>query len=164
MDKFHEQLLKTEKSGLYRVLSVYAYICIFLTVMTAGVAMSGALAWFLITAIFGGSYILVRILRDKQYREYEYIFTNGNLQIDVIFNMKKRKTLVDVDIKDLEEFGLESEIKIPNGAKKLICHPWNSKGETYTMILNQNGKQAAVIQPNEEVLKLIKLYNVRRAR
>lgn len=165
MDKFHEQLLKTQKNALYKVLTVYMYVSIFLVTITAMLAVSSVhLGILLITVIFGATYLGARITRDRQYKEFEYIFTNGNLQIDVIFNMRKRKTLYDVDIKDLEEFGKSDEIKIGNGVKQVVCFPWNHKGEKYTLILNKDGRQAVFIAPDDEIVKMIKIYNVRRPR
>jgi hypothetical protein len=164
MDKFHEQLLRTQKNALYRLLSIYMYVSIFLVLATVMLALSGAFRLLILTVLFAGTYFFARIMRDRQYREYEYIFTNGNLQIDVIYNMKKRKTLYDVDIKDLEEFGKESEVNPGNNAKRVICFPWSCKEEKYILLMNKSGKQAVYIAPNEELLKLIKIYNVRRPR
>lgn len=165
LDKFHEQLLRTKKSPLYRVLTVCMYISIvFIFLSMYSGLLIGKIGMLIIMVLFIGSTFLARFYRDKEYREYEYIFTNGNLQIDVIYNMKKRKTLFDVDVKDFDNFGKSSELKFGNEYKKVICVPWDNKDEKYVCLINQNGKKAVYIAPNEELLKLISVYNVRRPR
>jgi hypothetical protein len=161
MDKFHEQLLRTKKSPKYKLLGAAMYFSIFgafLFFVTA------RLVTLIIAVIFAAGAFALRILRDRQYKEYEYIFTNGNLQIDVIFNKRKRKTLYDVDVKNFENFGKSSEINVAKGVKIVDCYPWDEKGEQYVILLSENGKQAVYITPNEELLKLMKAYNIRRPR
>lgn len=165
MDKFHEQLLRTKKSPLYKLLVGYMYLCLVLVILTLVLSLLALnLKIILFTIIFTASFFAVRYLKDKQYKEFEYIFTNGNIQIDVIYSMKKRKKLYDVDIKDLEDFGISKDIKVSNGVKKVICIPWDNKDVQYVLVINGHVKQAVYIAPNEEMLKLINIYNVRRPR
>lgn len=141
------------------------YLCIVLIVLTAALSLVALnIKTIFLTVIFLVSFFVVRYLRDKQYKEFEYIFTNGNLQIDVIYNMKKRKNLYDLDIKDLDDFGKSKDIKINKEVKKVICIPWNNKEEKYVLITNGKGKKAVYIAPSEDMLKLISVYNVRRPR
>jgi hypothetical protein len=161
MDKFHEQLLRTKKSPNYRLLGIAMYFCIFGAFIFF---ITAKLATLVLAVIFAAAAFGLKIYRDRQYKEYEYIFTNGNLQIDVIFNKRKRKTLYDVDVKNFENFGKASEINVPKGVKLVNCYPWDEKSEQYVILLSENGKQAVYITPNEELLKLMKTYNVRRPR
>ena len=41
-----------------------------------------------------------RSLLRRQHREYEYVFTNGSLDIDVIYNKEWRKRLFSIDLRD----------------------------------------------------------------
>jgi hypothetical protein len=165
LDKFHEQLLRTEKSMIYKLFVFDMYLSIILAVLMAAVAtVTGSIQNIIFTIIFIGSALLARYFRDKQYKEFEYIFTNGNIQIDVILNKKKRKTLYDVDIKELDNLGPSKDVKISNGAKKISCYPWNNKDEKYVLVISGKEKHAVYIAPNEELLKLINSYNVRRIR
>lgn len=109
MDKFYEQFLATSKNSTYKLLNVLVYIS---GILGGVLFVLPIIPFNLVISIFFiiMTFVLLKT-RDKQYKEFEYIFTNGNLQIDVIYNQKKRKTLVDFDIKDFEAFGSEKEIK-----------------------------------------------------
>jgi len=100
--------------------------------------------------------LLFRFLRDNQYKEYEYIFTNGNLQIDVIYNKSKRKTLIDEDVKNFDAFGKKEEIDVSKDFKRICCIPKDYNGDIY--IFKLKGKRAVYISPNQEMLKLINEY------
>jgi hypothetical protein len=165
MDKFLEQLLKTKKSPKYKLIGAAMYFSIFGACLYGLYALaSTGIAMMIIAVIFIAVSFALKIFRDRQYKEYEYIFTNGNLQIDVIFNKKKRKTLYDVDVKNFDNFGKGSEINVAKGVKLVNCYPWDDKSEQYVILLSQNGKQAVYITPNEELLKLMRIYNIRRPR
>ena len=165
MDKFHEQLLRTQKSGLYKMLQFSMYFSIVLIVLLMGTSLAaGNISMLIIMAMLVAGAFASKIMRDRQYKEYEYIFTNGNLQIDVIYSKKKRKTLYDIDVKNFEEFGKISEVNVSSGVKKVICIPWDNKDEKYVFLASANGKQAVYIAPNEDILKYIKLYVVKRTK
>lgn len=165
MDKFYEQFLTTNKSGTYKLLNILTYATIALAVIyfLASVFTLNVQVFIFAVISIAVAFLMSR-LRDKQYREYEYIFTNGNLQIDVIYNQKKRKTLFDCDVKNFLDFGKVAEIKVPQGIKKQELFPWDNKGEKYIILYDENGKKAVIITPDEETLKLIKIYNVRGIR
>ena len=161
MDKFYEQLLTTQKSITYTILNILRYVIliagIFYIVAFANIAM----------VIFGvvsvGVFFLLGFLKDRQYKEYEYTFTNGNLQIDVIYGKKKRKNIFDEEVKTFDDFGKESEVKIPDGYETVNCIPWDKKGEAYVILSNSKEKKKALyVLPDENLLKLINLYHVRK--
>lgn len=161
MDKFYEQFLTTSKSGTYKLLNILTYASIALAVvyfLASVITLNVSVFIFAVVSI-AVAFLMSR-LRDKQYREYEYIFTNGNLQIDVIYNQKKRKTVFDCDVKNFLDFGKEGEIKVPQGTKKVELYPLDNKNQKYVIVYEDKGKMAAYITPDEETLKLIKIYNV----
>jgi hypothetical protein len=165
MDKFHEQLLRTEKSFVYKMLQFSMYFAIVLIVLGMGTSLAaGNVSMLIMMVVLAAGAFASKIMRDRQYKEYEYIFTNGNLQIDVIYNKKKRKTLYDIDVKNFEEFGKASEISVSSGVKKVVCIPWNNKDEKYVFLTSANGKQAVYIAPNQDILKYINIYVVKRAK
>ncbi|KRQ87974.1 hypothetical protein ABG79_00139 [Caloramator mitchellensis] len=162
MDKFYEQLLTTSKNSSYKTLHfimifsiIFATFYLFLTILTfSGLYLVSAVLVAILSYVF-------KVLRDKQYKEFEYIFTNGNLQIDVIYNKSKRKTLFDEEVKNFEAFNKLSELKISNNVERIKCIPFDYKGETYA-VLTLGGRRAILIAPDDEMLKLINMYNIRR--
>lgn len=161
MDKFYEQLLTTKKSLKYTVLNILYWIFLiggllyfFMATISFNVGMT---IFSIITIVLA---FVLKYFRNNSYREYEYTFTNGNLVIDIIYNMNKRKTLFDEDVKNFEDFGKESDIKIAKDNKPQNCIPWDNNGEVYTIV--SKGK-AYYISPDENLLSLINIYNrVRR--
>lgn len=110
-----------------------------------------------------GLFFLFGYLKDRQYKEFEYTFTNGNLQIDVIYGMKKRKNILDEEVKIFDDFGKESEITIPEGYEKVNCIPWDKEGEAYVILTaSKQKKKAFFILPDEKLLKLINMYHIRK--
>lgn len=115
-------------------------------------------AYFIISAIILLLLPIIRYLRDNQYKEFEYIFTNGNLQIDIIYNKKRRKTIIDKEIREFETYGKINDIKLDNKTNKIYCIPWDNKNDVYVLITNENPKKALYIAPDSEMHKLINIH------
>lgn len=165
MDKFHEQLLTTRKSPIFTLMTVLMVFFGFLAVIALS-TLTGSfntviLAAFLICA---GMAVGAYFLRDRAYREYEYTFTNGNLQIDVIYNMKKRKVILDKDVKDFEEFGRLSGNGLPRDVKAVECYPSDKKdsGDIYYVLTSGGQRKAYLIIPDKEMIDYINIYYKRR--
>ena len=151
MDKFHEQLLTTRKSPVFIFMTAAMVVLGFLAVIALSTITGGFnIGVLILFLLFGGAAVGAYFLRDMQYREYEYIFTNGNLEIDVIYNMKRRKVMLDKDVKDFEEFGRLTE----SGLSKDI----------YYALIADKQRSAYLIIPDEEMLKYINIYYKRRVR
>lgn len=161
MDKFYEQLLTTKKSLRYKSLNILYWVFLIgglLYFFIATISFNVGLTIFSIIII--ALSFLFKYFRNNSYKEYEYTFTNGNLVIDIIYNMNKRKTLFDEDVKNFEDFGKESEVKIAKDRKPQNCIPWDNKDEVYTIV---SAGKAYYISPDEKLLSLINIYNrVRR--
>ena len=159
LDRFYEQLLITKPNFYFKSLNALKVVAIFLTVIYIGIASITFNIWFALFSIITlGMCFLFINLRNKQFKEFEYIFTNGNLQIDVIYNKKNRKTLVDEDIKDIDKFGSASEFKNINGSHALVLIPWDNQNSRYAFMLDKNKSRIIYIAPDEKMLELINLY------
>lgn len=165
MDKFHEQLLTTRKSPLYTLMTALMIFLGFMA-LTALSFMTGSfnIAMLIIFLACVGGAVGAYFLRDRMYKEYEYTFTNGNLQIDVIYNMKKRKVIMDKDVKDFEEFGRLSGKSFPRDVKIMECYPFDKKdsGDIYYVLTSGDQRVAYLIIPDNEMLNYINTYYKRR--
>lgn len=162
MDKFYEQHLGTEKNSFYGLFTILMFFFVSLSVISIFLILTTFMfnvRMIVITLLLVLFAYIMMLIRDKQYSEFEYIFTNGNLQIDVIYNKRRRKTLLDIDVKEFEVFGNAMDIKLQKGTKKEIFIPWNCKEDRYVFVYNKGRKKAGYIAPDEEMLKLINLYN-----
>ncbi len=167
MDKFHEQLLTTRKSPVFIFMTAAMVVLGFLAVIALSTITGGFnIGVLILFLLFGGAAVGAYFLRDMQYREYEYIFTNGNLEIDVIYNMKRRKVMLDKDVKDFEEFGRLTESGLSKDIKKVVCYPLDKKdsGDIYYALIADKQRSAYLIIPDEEMLKYINIYYKRRVR
>ena len=111
--------------------------------------------------VFGGVAVLLFLYRDRIRTEYEYTFTNGQMDFAQVFNNKKRKNLGTMNIKNLEACGLVSSGSFNRyinmqGVKRAN---WflNREAELLYFFYQKNGeKRIIIIEPNEEMLGLIK--------
>lgn len=154
-DVFKEQIVKkkpTTMDMMKRVGLVAAVIVIFLVASV----FIGQFA-FVLTVVAGFcAYLVINMLNV----EYEYIFTNGELDIDIIYNRTRRKRLFSGSVSDFEimahlddkdhagEFASANETK--NYASGTVTE------QTYAFLTVYKGKRLKVIiEPNEMMLKAI---------
>ena len=161
-DVFNEQIVKrhgTFKDSLMRVgivvLILVIFFVSFLLLDTFGILIGAA-------AVFGDMY-LMSFLNV----EYEYVFTNGELDIDIIYNRARRKRLFSTMVKDFEIMA-HVEDKAHMGAfgsaqETINCHSGEIGPSTYAFLATIKGKRAKVIfEPNDKMLKAIGLALSRR--
>ena len=94
--------------------------------------------------------------------EYEYIFTNGDLDIDVIYAKNRRKRVFSGDVKDISvmthisEKGYEGEFR--NVVRK-DCTSGVHGESTYQFAGTYNGKKLQIIfEPNEMMITAMTPY------
>lgn len=109
MDNFAEQIVKKQLSGsekLKRVVIIAAGVIMILLLVGFSFLMLGqgftSFVGLLLAAATGyGTFFIVQNMEI----EYEYTFTNGELDIDKIIAKKKRKELVSVSVGKFTAFG-----------------------------------------------------------
>lgn len=94
--------------------------------------------------------------------EYEYLYVNGELDIDKIMSRQKRKRVYSADIKELEimaptqSHALDS-YRNRQGLKTYDFSSREADHKTYTMILKkEKGLERVVFEPNDIVLRDMK--------
>lgn len=161
MDNFYEQLLTTEDHFTYKVADVLMYLLVIL-----GVASLIILGQFLLFIVFVLTAVGIFFLKKNLFIEYEYIFTNGEIDIDKIFEMKKRKRIISFNIKNVEIIAKDNSqyikdfINKPN--KVINLYPPNYKGQIFVAILNKGAEMIMIkFAPDEKILNLAFKYNPR---
>ena len=103
MDNFAEQLVKHKPTGSDRmktcIILILGMLLTFLALI-AGFVFSFLLL-FVAVAIGVGTFFLYRNSKV----EYEYTFTNGELDIDKIINQTKRKEMLTISVSKFTSFG-----------------------------------------------------------
>ena len=111
--------------------------------------------------------LVVWILWRRVYREYEYIFTDGNRDIDVIFNRSGRRHVATFDVKKARLIAPVDDEKnkalIEGRYQKVISADSGLHPEDCYVLLGEIGNQTCklIFEPNEELLKAIKRYQPR---
>lgn len=152
MDTFFEQIISVKMTFQKKLL------CAVIIILAAAVivaAVFGILVFFefmflFVLIIMGVCFLAYKLICNLRI-EYEYIITNGDLDIDVIINKSRRKRIASVQCKDIEgiqKYGFDGNTKT---AKTFIC--CNKHDEAYAITVREknSGVIKLVIAPNEKI-------------
>ena len=110
MDRFMEQVVVKKQRGLNEVLYVLAMISMVLFALLGMMYLQMLFYAFsvpalVITVILLGGAVLLFLYRDRLRAEYEYTFTNGDVDFAMVFNNQKRKSLGSLKVTRVDAFG-----------------------------------------------------------
>jgi hypothetical protein len=159
MDQFYEQLMVGKKTTVYTLANLVVYVF--------GIV---GLLFFVASPIIGLILILIAVgsffYKKNLYVEYEYDFTNGEIDIDKILEMKKRKRVITFSIKDVELLAEENSTIVKDFSNKpsdiATFLPSGYAGKVYAAMLT-NGAERKMIRfaPNDKFLDLCFKLNPR---
>jgi hypothetical protein len=160
MDTLYEQLERVEKSFVYNIVNSFFYAFIFLgfLLMMQGKLILAIILFAISAACFFGKKYL--------YVEYEYSFVNGIIEIDEIFEMKKRKKVLEFNAKDIELLAAENSDYIKDFSNKPTeiksCFPKVSRKKVYiAMITGGKSRLQLRFVPDTEFLEHCRKYKPR---
>ncbi|MBU3156110.1 DUF6106 family protein [Clostridium estertheticum] len=159
MDNFYEQLLTTSKTTTYKLVSKATYVLGLIGLFFTSVNMIFAI---LLIALAVACYFY----KSKLYVEYEYQFTNGEIDIEKILEMKKRKKVTTFNIKEVDLLALSDSDFVKDYSNKptsiVKCYPTTAKGRIYVaMITEGNDKMQLMFMPDEKFINHCFKYNPR---
>lgn len=168
MDHFMEEVVVRHKRGLNDLLYILANILMVITALLGVMSFQMMFMQFSVyvlieTLVFLGIAVLLFLRRDRLRTEYEYTFTNGDLDFAQVFNNQKRKTLGTMRVKNVEAFGPVDS----NGFRKLINMPglkrrnWflNRDAKLYYFYYQkESAKNIIILEPSEELVEMIRKY------
>ena len=154
-DVFNEQIVKVHGSFSDTVKRVGIVLLIVVIFLVSFMYLNAFAVFIGAAAVFGGMY-LMSFLNV----EYEYVYTNGELDIDIIYNRSRRKRLFSTIVKDFEIMAHvddKTHTHAFGGAQETInCHSGEVGPNTYAFLATIKGKRAKVIfEPNDKMLKAI---------
>ena len=91
--------------------------------------------------------------------EYEYIFTNGEIDVDKITAQRSRKRLITFRCGSATDFGIADEnFSVPEGATQVLaCACDDSLTDYYITFNHKNlGLTTVIFTPDDDMLALIK--------
>ncbi len=157
MDSFKEQIVRknlSQKDKMTKYMLMIASVALaagcFLLVLGTPFMMIGVLAAGL--ALFGGYQLTTRM--DV---EYEYIFTNGEVDIDKIVAQRSRKRLVTFKCSSVTAFGKAGDHDTDSGNTLVFASANEDELIDYYAEFNHKtlGKTTLVFTPDAAILSLI---------
>jgi hypothetical protein len=166
MDTFLEKLVTRKKTLTdYLILAgtVIVGILLIMAALTIQILMQLGLSLLLAAGIIFLGY---RIITSRNI-EYEYIVTNGDLDIDIIVAKRKRKRIFSANCK---EFDIVSPVKnsqfdhaVRNTKNRIDASSSVDSPDAYFITLNYKGERTLVIfEPSEKMLKNFRIYIPRK--
>lgn len=155
-DLYTEEIIKKEKTGkdiLIKVLLAAGTLLSICSLMVLG--------WIslILIAVFGvADYFIIPSLD----LEYEYLYVNGEIDIDKIMSRKKRKRMFSGDVSSLELLAPTQSHELDHyrsrsDIKKRDFSSGRSDVKTFTMILKkEQGFEMITFEPGEMILKDMK--------
>lgn len=156
-DTFKEYLIKQQKSPQDTLAQ---------TGIVLGAAVIVVLA-FLFGGAFIGPVIILAVLFgamtvfNRFNKEYEYILTNNELDIDVIFNKAKRKRVITIDMKAIDIMASIHDDRHKHQFNKPSCKVINASDgkngdDTYAIMTSKdNAYYKILITPNQNFINEI---------
>lgn len=168
MDRFMEQVVVKHNRGLNEVLYVLSLIMMIFFGLMALLGLNLIFMSFsvglLIELVFcAGAAAFLFFFRDRLRTEYEYTFTNGDLDFAMVFNNQKRKSLGSLKVRNVDAFGPVSSQSFQRyvSMKDIKRNNWflNRGAELYYFYFQkESNKRLIILEPNEELVDYIKQY------
>ncbi len=156
MDTYCEQLVKIKKGAKFYFLTFAIWFAV-LIIALLSFAFLRILSAVIVVAAGYGAYYLNGFLSI----EYEYIITNGTLDIDIIYSKRSRKRIASLELTDVESIEKYKGEALDKNRYKGVYFACN-KDDTnaYKLVFSgDSGLKTAVISPNDrtrtEIVKFV---------
>lgn len=159
MDNFYEQLITAKGAASYKIANIAFYVLLVLAAVFMAMNIVISMFYIVLAAV-------TFFLKKQLYVEYEYVFTNGEIDMDKILEMKKRTKAISFSIKDIELMAPEGSDFIRDfknkPAKVLSLHPKNTDKKIYIAMVTGGMKRVQLrFIPDEQFISLCYKYNPR---
>lgn len=170
MDNFREESVSKRNRFLFELLYMLSWVLLVVFGLIAVVMLQATvlslnfnILGIAIMVISGAIAAFLFLRKDRLRTEYEYTFTNGELDLAKVFSNSSRKELGSMRIKNVTACGhVEHEsfkryLSMPDVKK----NNWfaNRDGNLfYFYFVKDSNKRLIIIEPSEELVKLIKMY------
>ncbi len=162
MDMFIEKIVRKRKSTIDILLLLLIVVAVLIASYLL-LMLIPQFAMILIIALFYLAYILI----SKLNIEYEYALTNGDLDIDMIINQKKRKRLLSVNCKDfdivakVDSSQYTRDIKECKNIKDYTSRSKNA--EVWFISMRKDGQATVILfEPLEKMIESFAVYIPRK--
>ena len=168
MDHFMEEVVVRKNRFMQETLYYLATVIMFLSAIMGFMMLQWVFTGFSVPLLINlvlmiGIAVLLFMYKDRMRTEYEYTFTNGDLDFAQVFNNKKRKNLGTMRVKNVDSFGpVESDhfrriISMP-GTK---ANNWflNRGAKLYYFYYVKDAvRKIIVFEPSDDLVEYIRKY------
>lgn len=176
MDNFLEEVVTKRNRGMESMLYMLAWAGIVLFGLYAFLQLQNVmyclttegfsvnlLIYLVQLIVFGGAAVLLFLKKDTARTEYEYTFTNGQMDFAKVFNNKKRKSLGTMNIRNVEACGMVASGSFQRyiSMQNVKQTRWflNRDAELLYFYFQKDGqKRIIIIEPSADMVDLIKRY------
>lgn len=157
-DLYTEIIVKRKKTAKDTILKALLIALTVLAVLAALFTTLGLIAFVVAVVLAIADYFLIPTFD----LEFEYLYVNGELDIDKIMSKQKRKRVYSADIKKLEIMAPTKSHALDsyNRRQDLKTYDFSSRDEqnsSYTMIIKgEKGLERVIFEPNDVILKDMK--------
>lgn len=137
MDTFFEQIVAIRKSTKTIFLFVLVWlIAIFICAFFFLTGLLGSFILFLVCGVFYGAYKISTLMNV----EYEYIITNGTLDIDKIINKSSRKRMLSIELSTVSRIEKYNPVAVSKLDSKRLTIACNLSDDAYLLVSEKEGK------------------------
>lgn len=166
MDSFIEYMIEQKRSPVIKFKKALIYLAaIFVSMIISFILMvisfqTVSMVPITILGILYGAYYINCSFNV----EFEYILTNGELDIDKITNKKRRKRLITIHCKSFTEFEKYNSKENSNEDKKEFSRIINASANSktyndYYAVFYKNGQKIKLIfTPTQKMIEAFKIY------
>ncbi len=153
MDTFFEQIIAVKKTTK-DWLKLFGIIALAVLIIYLAVIFLNSLAFIITVGVIFGAYKLITMLMV----EYEYIVTNGTMDIDKIIAKSSRKRIISFELSDVQQLSRYNPKAKPVGnyKKTVIACDENDSNAYFMVVCRENeGANLIVFSPNDKMCKSI---------
>lgn len=157
-DFYTEQLIKKQTGMKDMVIKAVLAAAAIVSVLTVFIMPMGLLIPIIVIAV-------VWFLITRLNVEYEYLYVNGDLDIDKIMNKSKRKRVFSANVDAMEVLAPVNSPRIDQfrNAKVLDLSSGSPDARLYAFIVSDNGQMTKLIfEPNDTIIEGIYMLAPRK--
>ena len=165
-DQFKEDIVSPRSTVLQNLLYIACWILIVICgvyafLMLQVVTVQFSVQGLIMLLVSAGIVVLMFLYKDRAKVEYEYSFTNGNLDFAKVFRQVRRQELGSMDVRKVTACGHVAHESFQRylSMKDVEKKNWflNRDGNRfYFYYVKDNKKHMIIIEPSEEMVEMIR--------
>ncbi len=145
MDTFFEQLVRIKSTAKTKLMFAGIWLAALLLIAVCMLYLWRFVGVYVLLLVFGVLYGAYKLSLQLSV-EYEYIITNGSVDIDKIIAQSRRKRVASFELSQVQALEKYNPAKAVNGNFKARIFACNAGDEAYSMVVNKpNGDSIFVV-------------------